>query len=318
MSFASNRNSFSGEYKKKGFFQAEYNEIFLDSIISIIQQHFASHLAQSAQKPLRVLSIGAGCGNTEYSFQQKLLKAGFNPVIDATDISESQIKVAKETYENSTLQFKVESAEALQDKNKYDLIICLFAFHWFDDKAKVAGKIKSALTQNGLFFALIPLEKPQLFSLRQKNVDFWKPYLDNFQLKPLVGDPEIYQGIFMGQFEFMQSQYQRNVHEFSQTKFQGFVSGWIPELRVKKSRTRSGEPMEALAPAQKKSLLNDLTTSIPEHKEDNDIGIDNQDIINFGERIWVVACSNQSFDFTLTAPNVDETSETSFNIKRFV
>ena len=136
MSFASNKNSgnFSADYEDKGFFQAGYNEIFLDSIINIIQQHFSTHLTQS--KLLKILSLGAGCGNTENSFLQKLLNAGFNPIINATDISAAQIKVAKQKYENSRLHFKVESAESLQEKNKYDLIICLFAYHWFDEKRK--------------------------------------------------------------------------------------------------------------------------------------------------------------------------------------
>ena len=69
--------------------------------------------------------------------------------------------------------------------------------------------------------------------------------------------------------------------------------------------------------AQKKRLLNNLETSIPEQIENNDVSIDKQNIIDFGERILAFVCSKVSLNFTLTAPDVDEKKEASLSIKRF-
>ena len=90
----------------------------------------------------------------------KLLKERFpGASIKAIDISPAMIEVAKEKLEDRRIEFIITDGEAIDFKEKFDLISSNASFQWFEDLEKALSRYKRLLNKNGiiLFSAFGPL-----------------------------------------------------------------------------------------------------------------------------------------------------------------
>jgi len=103
-----------------------------------------------------VLDLGCGNGQTTINMWNQNRKMR----VTAVDISESQIKKAKENYElqiseeerkacEGYIRFGVMDAMELDETDKYDLIFSNAVMHWIENPKQVYHKMKQALVPGG-------------------------------------------------------------------------------------------------------------------------------------------------------------------------
>ena len=108
----------------------------------------------SFHRPISVLDIGCGTGLLSYQFAP-------TKEILGVDTSEGMLEVfeekAKKVPGSHSLLIDLEKEE-LNTKSRFDLIVSSLAFHHLHDPASMLKKLKSTLSNEGLF-AIIDLDK---------------------------------------------------------------------------------------------------------------------------------------------------------------
>lgn len=98
---------------------------------------------------LNVLDVGCGNGKTTF----ELLNKNPNLIINAFDISETQIEVAKQSCKNNeylnNINFYVMDALELKDNEKYDLVFSNATLHWITNSKKMYTLLYDALKNGG-------------------------------------------------------------------------------------------------------------------------------------------------------------------------
>ncbi len=101
-----------------------------------------------------ILDVGCGNGKTTIELALKCQ----NSVIDAIDVSPSQIEIAIQNYNNNTtthkaiINFEVRDILTLKDIDKYDIIFSNSVLHWFTDPELVYKILFAALKPNGTLY----------------------------------------------------------------------------------------------------------------------------------------------------------------------
>ena len=91
-----------------------------------------------------VLDLGCGTGHI-----LKIIKEKTKGRVVGIDPSEGMIEKAREKFSHQGITFRVCSAEQLDYKNEFDIILCNSAFQWFADPAKVVAACYNSLKMNG-------------------------------------------------------------------------------------------------------------------------------------------------------------------------
>lgn len=92
-----------------------------------------------------ILDLGCGTGQLAAAI------AASGALIEGVDHSEDMISTAKETYPN--IPFRVEDAESMNYKMKYNAIFSNAVFHWISNPAKAVNNVYNALKPGGRFVA---------------------------------------------------------------------------------------------------------------------------------------------------------------------
>lgn len=110
----------------------------------------------------KILEIGCGTGNYTLLLRERFKKAK----IQAVDICDKMISVAREKLINEDVNFIVEDAESLNSKEQFDLITSNAAFQWFEDLEKALLRYRALLKEKGMisFSAFGPLTFSELNS----------------------------------------------------------------------------------------------------------------------------------------------------------
>ena len=122
------------------------------------QQRQGNHLIEMTDfsKYTDVLDIGCGSGQTTIQMWNR----NRSMRVTAVDISESQIKKARENYKamvspeeqeacSGYINFHIMDAMDLDEVNKYDLIFSNAVMHWIEEPKQVYHKMKQALVPGG-------------------------------------------------------------------------------------------------------------------------------------------------------------------------
>jgi ubiquinone/menaquinone biosynthesis C-methylase UbiE len=96
----------------------------------------------------RILDIGCGDGRITSLISQKVPLGS----VKGIDCSRSMIDLAKSSF--SHISFEQVDALNFEDKEKYDVIVCLSTLHWFVDQKAIFKRMKGLLKQDGRIFIL--------------------------------------------------------------------------------------------------------------------------------------------------------------------
>lgn len=110
------------------------------------------HLFDKVQKErFRVLDFGCGAGLSTELITKMINKAGFQADIYGVDISEQNIKFARQRLEQATFA-QVEPGESLKHLGEFDLIICSFVLveNQQNKMNAILKDIQSLLTDSGI------------------------------------------------------------------------------------------------------------------------------------------------------------------------
>ena len=94
----------------------------------------------------RILELGCGTGNYTQLLRERFKKAK----IQAVDICDKMISVARDKLKNKNIHFIVEDAECLNSREQFDLITSNAAFQWFEDLEKSLLRYKALLKKQGM------------------------------------------------------------------------------------------------------------------------------------------------------------------------
>jgi SAM-dependent methyltransferase len=117
---------------------------------SLTQRHLGMHLIDAIELVPMMKVLDVGCGNGVTTLQ--LLEKEPTIAVDAIDISDSMIKLAKVNMRRSSatgINFFVQNIETYAHKNAYDMIFSNAALHWASDGAAVYKVLYDALRTNG-------------------------------------------------------------------------------------------------------------------------------------------------------------------------
>ncbi len=252
--FNTKNNPFQRDYAEKAHLQQSFN----DRIIHDLVDYLAERFPNTAANPLCIADLGCGDGSATFKFLRALDNKGLrcNSIV-GYDISPAQIsKAAEYTKQDTRLTFLIQDMQAIDAFEQYDAIISLFALHWMDDIKQTAQKINAALKPNGALMFFVPLEKPDLFQIRQEiaSNEVWALTLQDVKIRPFIEDESEYIEAFEQYFQ--QPNFKSGVEEkhFSEAKFIDFLSSWMPEMRA------------ITEPGIKAQYIKDLVARIPDRE----------------------------------------------------
>ena len=125
-----------------------------DSVASV-QEYAAQKLASCFKDmvPQQVLEVGCGTG----LFSQYMVHQFPTAIFHLTDIAPEMVAACQQRFiKNNNITISCVDAEALQDKNSYDLITSNFVMHWFDDIKQGIENLTIKLSTHGkLIFSIL-------------------------------------------------------------------------------------------------------------------------------------------------------------------
>lgn len=125
-----NFSEISSKYERDAVVQKSASEILFDLL--------------DIQPDDNVLDLGCGPGHISKAIQDKT-----SGKVVGVDPSEGMIKKAKENYSDHNIPFQNYSAEQLDYKSAFEIILCNSAFQWFIDHKKALKACHDALKYNG-------------------------------------------------------------------------------------------------------------------------------------------------------------------------
>src|SRR3989338_5828963 len=96
-------------------------------------------------KIARILEIGCGTGNYTTVLKDRFTLAR----IEAFDISEEMVRIARRKLNGDGVGFLVKDAEAMESTGKFDLITSNAAFQWLEKPGKAIANFSNMLAKNG-------------------------------------------------------------------------------------------------------------------------------------------------------------------------
>jgi trans-aconitate 2-methyltransferase len=100
-----------------------------------------------------ILDLGCGTGHLTLELSKRT-----HGIVIGIDSSEGMIQRAKESCGNS-IEFICQSGEEMNFISKFDVVFCNSVFHWFKKPKFILEKIKTALTDSGIFALQTPLKE---------------------------------------------------------------------------------------------------------------------------------------------------------------
>lgn len=264
--FDTGKEQFEEDYEAKALLQRGFNAQIVDDFVAYIHRVIPT----ATEKPLTILDLCCGDGGITKIILEKLTKSGIKvEKIAGYDISEAQIAVANKKYGKIPgLDFKVQDVTTMSDCAEYDVVISLFGLHWVENINQVAMKIQQALKENGKLMYFVPLEKAELFKLRQSIIssEEWKPYFTNYKFSPFRYQPIDY---FQAFDNFFQAENANGISgtvtaEFSPEKLKTFLSSWMQELRhldTEEKKIQYLDSLEEKLPFVEKGVEHDVEQS---------------------------------------------------------
>lgn len=111
-------------------------------------EHIVGYVKSKVNRPLQN-AVDIGCG----SGQSTLVLAPYFQLVTGFDVSEAQVKHAKENRYAPNVHYRISAAESLDvADSSVDLVTACQALHWFDFP-KVFSEIERILVPNGVFAA---------------------------------------------------------------------------------------------------------------------------------------------------------------------
>ncbi|MBN1913874.1 MAG: malonyl-ACP O-methyltransferase BioC [Candidatus Omnitrophica bacterium] len=112
-----------------------------------VQRKVAHKLLEriNGKRACRILEIGCGTGNYTALLRRRYKEAR----LEAVDISEKMIEVAKKKLKKSGVRFSIGDAPALSNSNSFDLITSNACFQWLADLEGSLTKYKKLLKRKG-------------------------------------------------------------------------------------------------------------------------------------------------------------------------
>jgi len=189
-------------------FQAEHHELIQINNFKTIEQYClhlihqkAYHEASIYAKDKIVLDLGCNIG-----YGTNIL-SNHAKTIFGVDISSNAIQTAKETYQNSNINFKYFDGNTLPfEDNKFDLIVSFQVIEHIVDYNIYLNEMKRVLSPDGNVILTTPNSK---LRLKKKGMNPWNPfhirefsaielkqlldkYFQNVKIKGLFGETELY------------------------------------------------------------------------------------------------------------------------------
>ncbi|MDA3892166.1 MAG: methyltransferase domain-containing protein [Salinivirgaceae bacterium] len=140
-------------------------------------------------KPLKIIDIGCGPGNSTQVLAQKWPEA----YILGVDKSPSMIEKAKTDFPNQ--QWSVLDLEKEEINDRYDVIFSNATIQWIPEHFKLFSKFKNALNPNGIvaiqlpLFTAMPLGK-SIYEISKR--DQWNNQIGNVSDVFTIHNPSIY------------------------------------------------------------------------------------------------------------------------------
>ena len=221
---------FSKDYIKKSGHQKSYNTLVIEYLAEIIPSLFPLN------NELSILDLCCGDGSATSKLLDVLLSKNINiKNITGYDISPEQIEIATNyTKENPCLTFEVMDVEKIDEQNRYDIVISLFGFHWLEQIQNLVPRIHRALKPEGTVMFLVPLEKEELFNLRQQCMfsPSWAGYFEGYILHPFHYSSLDYMEPFTEYFSPESGSISgEGLKKFTKEEFSKFLGSWLQEER---------------------------------------------------------------------------------------
>jgi ubiquinone/menaquinone biosynthesis C-methylase UbiE len=309
---STHEEQFDNSYVQNAHLQKGFNTYIVQNFVDYI----LINILDCKERKLKILDLCCGDGGVTAALLDELQKAGvLVEKMVGYDISQELIQTAKH-YEknNSALQFIVQDVNTMNPVGEYDVVISLFGLHWIADINLAADKIYQSLKPNGKLMYFVPLEKMQLFALRQAVMalpefeEFFKGYsFTPFRDQPL-DDIEAFQAGFDSENteEISGTQYV----EFPEERFKQFLASWMQEIRHLQNQTDKDHYLD--------TLLETITKNTDSCK---DVEKTNDGLVSFGERfLWFFATkknSKQTFEQTIEEQANQQPSEGRLKQGRF-
>lgn len=269
--FNTETEAFDIAYQQKAHLQATFNADIIIKLSHSIKKWFPD----TENKPIRIVDLCCGHGKPTYDLLRILNESGVNVAqINGYDISPAQIEQARNNYSNeSKLVFSVQNIEEMKDKSEYDVAVSLFGLHWIENISRTAESIFNSLKPGGKLMFFVPLEKMDLFELRQKFLQYskWNESFDvNYQIHPFIADEKNYIIAFDKYFRYEDEHTAKGKRDLPYTKdeFAIFLSSWIPEIRHLNYKNISSVGYDK-----------DLVNSIPKDHQGNILDIGDNKIV---------------------------------------
>lgn len=246
--FQTDSNPFQKEYAENAILQKGFNQ----QIIADLAQYILRQFPWATSKPISILDLCCGDGGTTNDLLKELKSLGIQvKKIVGIDNAPEQIKRAKFYSENnSQLEFDIQNVEKINYVEQFDVVVSLFGLHWIEDLEKMAEKISLALKSNGITVFFVPLEKNDLFALRQQLMSTanWKESFKDFVIHPFIDDASKYFSSFCKYFNPENKNGIRGDQPvyFTEEKFIRFLSSWMQEVRYLQNKNKSDDYLKNL------------------------------------------------------------------------
>lgn len=249
--FSTSKTPFTSDYAQKSQHQKSFNMHAIEYLAETIGSWFPE------TSGLSILDLCCGDGSSTQILFDTLsaTRTNVNKLV-GYDISPHQIEIAKKNNKNKSLTFEVMDAEKLDEEQRYDLIVSFFGLHWLEHIQEVVPRLHRALKADGRIVFLVPLEKEDLYQLRQQCIESlkWKDKFADYKLHPFHYTAADYTEPFAEYFSpEMGNMTDDCIKEFSKENFCKFLSSWLQEVRY--LRSAHGEEIAQV-------YVNDLVSSI--------------------------------------------------------
>lgn len=269
--FNTKHAAFDTGYEQKAHLQTSFNEKIIYDLSSQIKKYFP----YTINKPIKIVDLCCGHGKPTYDLLNALNKDGVNiEKITGYDISSTQIEQAQINYaNNSKINFAVQNIEEIQEKSEYDVVISLFGLHWMENISIAVKAIFDSLKPGGKLMFFVPLDKMDLFELRQEFLlhSKWnQSFNENYKIHPFINNGEEYLSAFNKYFQH-EEEYTKEGQkdlQYTQDELALFLSSWLPEMRHLNSMNISSNGYDK-----------DLVHSIPKDHQGNITYIDDDNVI---------------------------------------
>lgn len=289
LKFKTNEEAFRENYAEKAHHQKSFNEKIIADLSDTITKWFPN----TSSEPLKILDLCCGHGEPTYNLLRQLDERKVNiKKIVGYDNSPQQIEKANiYAKKDKRLSFAVRDAEKIEDENEYDIVISLFGLHWMNNTENVAKRINKAIKPHGKLFFFVPLEKMDLFDIRNEFMlkEEWKNYFNNFNIHPFIKNEKGYTEFFDNYFDAEQISRSRTTKVYSEEEFANFLSSWLQEVRHLASNNVGEEKTQKYALELTKSIpLNQINHNVT--RFDTDQGTK----VRFVERSLLYQASQKS------------------------